>query len=87
MLKRKECRFHVAALLIGFLALWIFQVYVQSEGIIQMPCSDFKKALREGRVVEVTLTNEMVRGKLYSADAKDASAQQPFVAIRWRIQT
>ena len=79
---RKEYRFHVVALLIGFLALWIFQVYVQSEGIIQMPYSDFKKAIREGRVVEVTLTNEIVRGKLRPADAKDASVQQPFVAIR-----
>ena len=79
---RKEYRFHVIALLIGFLVLWIFQVYVQSEGIIQMPYSEFKKALREGRVVEVTLTNDMVRGKLHPADAKDAAAQQPFVAIR-----
>jgi cell division protease FtsH len=79
---RKEYRFHLIALLVGFLALWIFQLYVQSEGILQLPYSDFKKAIREGRVIEVTLTGEAVRGKLRPADAKEASAAQPFVAIR-----
>jgi cell division protease FtsH len=79
---RKEYRFHLIALLVGFLALWIFQLYVQSEGILQLPYSDFKKAVREGRVIEVTLTAEAVRGKVRPADAKEASTTQPFVAIR-----
>ena len=36
---RKEYRFHVTAMLIGFTALILFQLYVQTERVLQMPYS------------------------------------------------
>ena len=42
---RKEHRFNLTALLIGFALLMLLQVYTQYEHIVQMPYSDFKKGL------------------------------------------
>ncbi len=53
---RKEHQFHLGALLIGFLVLMLLQNVLQAERIHQMPYSEFKQALAEGRVAEVTLT-------------------------------
>jgi cell division protease FtsH len=79
---RKEYRFHVIALLIGFAALMLFQLYVQSERVISLEYSEFKKAVREGKVVEVTLTDALVRGSLREPDAQGKEARKEFVAIR-----
>src|SRR3990172_8959263 len=67
---RKEQRFHLIAMLIGFTALILFQLYVQAERVLQMPYSDFKKSLREGKVAEVALTGETIRGSVRETDAQ-----------------
>jgi cell division protease FtsH len=79
---RKEYRFHFIALLIGFLALMVFQLYVQSERVISLDYSEFKKAVRDGKVVEVTLTNDLVRGSLRETDAQGKESKRDFVTIR-----
>jgi cell division protease FtsH len=79
---RKEYRFHFIALLIGFVALMLFQVYVQSERVISLGYSEFKKAVRDGKVVEVTLTNELIRGILREIDAQGKESTREFVTIR-----
>jgi hypothetical protein len=67
---RKEHRFHFTAVLLGFVALMLLQVYLQGEHVLQMPYSDFKKALRDGKVTEVTLTGDVIRGSVREADVK-----------------
>jgi len=79
---RKEHRFHLIAVLIGFLALMLFQVYIQAERVLQMPYSDFKKALRDGKVTEVTLTGDLLRGSVKEGDAQGKETVRPFVSIR-----
>ena len=79
---RKEYRFHFIAMLIGFTALILFQLYFQAERVLQMPYSDFKKALREGKVAEVTLTGETVRGSVRETDTQGKETLRPFVAVR-----
>jgi len=79
---RKEQRFHLIAMLIGFTALILFQLYVQAERVLQMPYSDFKKSLREGKVAEVALTGETIRGSVRETDAQGKETLRPFVAIR-----
>ncbi|MGE5849816.1 MAG: ATP-dependent zinc metalloprotease FtsH, partial [Candidatus Methylomirabilota bacterium] len=79
---RKEYRFHFIALLIGFVALMVFQLYVQSERVISLDYSEFKKAVRDGKVVEVTLTDTLVRGSLRETDAQGRESRKEFVTIR-----
>ncbi len=79
---RKEYRFHFIALLVGFAALMLFQIYVQSERVIPLDYSEFKKAVRDGKVVEVMLTNELVRGSLRETDAQGKESKKEFVTIR-----
>ena len=79
---RKEQRFHLIAMLIGFTALILFQLYVQAERVLQMPYSDFKKSLREGKVAEVSLTGETIRGSVRETDAQGKETLRPFVAVR-----
>jgi cell division protease FtsH len=79
---RKEHRFHIIAVLLGFGALMLFQLYLQAEQVLQMPYSDFKKAVRDGRVAEVTLTGEMVRGSIRETEAQGKESVRPFVSVR-----
>jgi cell division protease FtsH len=79
---RKEQRFHFIALLLGLAALLLLQIYLQAEHVLQMPYSDFKKALGEGKVAEVTLTGDMIRGSLREKDAQGKATQQPFATVR-----
>ncbi len=79
---RKEQRYHFIAMLVGFAALMLFQLYFQAERVLQMPYSDFKKALREGKVAEVTLTGEVLRGSVRTADSQGTEALRPFVTVR-----
>jgi len=79
---RKEHRFHVIAVLLGFGALMLFQLYIQAEQVLQMPYSEFKKALRDGKVAEVTLTGDLVRGTVREIDPQGKEAARPFVAVR-----
>jgi cell division protease FtsH len=79
---KKEQRFHLIAVLIGFAALMLFQIYVQGERVLQMPYSDFKKALRDGKVTEVTLTGDVIRGSVRETNAKGAESLRPFVTVR-----
>ncbi len=79
---RKEYRFHFIALLIGFTALILFQLYVQAERVLQMPYSDFKKSLRDGKIAEVALTGETIRGSVRETDAQGKETLRPFVTIR-----
>ena len=79
---RKEHRFNLTALLIGFALLMLLQVYTQYEHIVQMPYSDFKRALREGKVTEVALTGDVIRGSAREPDAKGKESVRPFVTVR-----
>jgi cell division protease FtsH len=79
---RKEQRFHLIAILIGFTALILFQLYVQAERVLQMPYSDFKKSLRDGKIAEVALTGETIRGSVRETDAQGKETLRPFVTIR-----
>ncbi len=79
---RKEQRFHLIAVLVGFVALMLFQIYVQAERVLQMPYSDFKKALRDGKVAEVTLTGDVLRGSVRETDAQGKESLRPFIAVR-----
>jgi cell division protease FtsH len=81
-LVRKEQRFHLIAVLIGFAALMLFQIYFQAEKVLQMPYSDFKKALHDGKVTEVTLTGDVIRGSVREADAQGKESLRPFVTVR-----
>jgi len=79
---RKEHRFHFSAVLLGFLALMLLQIYLQAEHVLQMPYSDFKKALNDGKVAEVTLTGDVIRGSVRQADTQGKESPRPFVTIR-----
>ncbi len=79
---RKEHQFHLGALLIGFLVLMLVQNLLQAERIHQMPYSEFKQAVAEGRVAEVTLTDTLIRGTMPVKDAQGKVEPQPFVVVR-----
>ncbi len=79
---RKEQRFHFIAILLGFVALMLLQIYLQAEHVLQMPYSDFKKALHEGKVTEVTLTGDVIRGSVRQTDAQGKESLRPFVTVR-----
>ena len=53
---RKEQRFHFIAVLLGLVALVLLQVFLQAEHVLQMPYSDFKRALRACRPLEAIST-------------------------------
>ncbi len=79
---RKEHQFHLGALLIGFLVLMLVQNLLQAERIHQMPYSEFKQAVAEGQVAEVTLTDTLIRGTMPLKDAQGKVEAQPFVVVR-----
>ena len=79
---RKEQRFHFIAVLLGLVALVLLQVFLQAEHVLQMPYSDFKKALHEGKVTEVALTGDVIRGSVREADATGKESVRPFVTVR-----
>ncbi len=79
---RKEQRFHFVAVLLGFVALVLLQVFLQAEHVLQIPYSDFKKALHEGKVSEVVLSGDVIRGSVREADAKGKETLRPFVTVR-----
>jgi cell division protease FtsH len=79
---RKEKRFHFIAVLLGFVALMLLQLYLQAEHVLQMPYSDFKKALNDGKIAEVTLSGDLLRGYLHETDAQGKATQRPFATVR-----
>ncbi|HWU39250.1 MAG TPA: ATP-dependent zinc metalloprotease FtsH, partial [Candidatus Acidoferrum sp.] len=79
---RKEHRFHFIAVLLGLGALMLLQVFLQAERVLQMPYSDFKKALRDGKITEVVLTGDVIRGNVRETDAKGQATARPFVTVR-----
>lgn len=79
---RKEHKFNLAALLVGFAVLMLVQVFIQAEHVLQMPYSDFKKALKDGKVAEVTLSGDLIRGYLREQDAQGKATQRAFVTVR-----
>ncbi|HSB72464.1 MAG TPA: ATP-dependent zinc metalloprotease FtsH [Candidatus Methylomirabilis sp.] len=79
---RKDHKFNLSALLIGFAVLMLLQVFLQTEHVLQMPYSDFKKALKDGKVAEVTLSGDLIRGQLREQDAQGKATQRSFVAVR-----
>jgi cell division protease FtsH len=79
---RKEHRFNLAALLVGFGVLMLVQVFLQGEHVLQMPYSDFKKAVKEGKVAEVTLSGDIIRGNLRDKDPQGKPTQQQFITVR-----
>ncbi len=79
---RKEQRFHIIAVLIGFAALILFQLYVHGERVISLDYSEFKKAVRDGKVVEVTLTDTLVRGSLRESDPQGKESKKEFKTVR-----
>ncbi len=79
---RKEKRFHFIAVLLGFVALMLLQMYLQAEHVLQMPYSDFKKALSDGKIAEVTLSGDLLRGYLREVDGQGKATQRPFATVR-----
>ena len=79
---RKEHQFHLLALLVGFVVLMLLQNFLQAERIHQMPYSEFKQAVAEGRVAEVTLTDTLIRGIMAVKDAQGKGEPRPFVVVR-----
>ncbi|MBI2916904.1 MAG: AAA family ATPase, partial [Chloroflexi bacterium] len=55
---------------------------LQAERVHPMPYSDFKQAVAEGRVAEVTLTDTLIRGTMSVKDAQGKVESRPFVVVR-----
>jgi cell division protease FtsH len=81
-LMRKEHRFQLGALVLGFVALMALQLLIQAERVVQLPYSDFKKAIREGKVAEVALTSDTIRGTVRETDGQGKEILKPFVTVR-----
>jgi len=79
---RKEHKFSLAAVLIGFAVLLLIQMYLQAENIQQVSYSTFKKDLAAGEIQNVTITNSLIRGTLKVTDAQGKTKTEPFVTVR-----
>jgi cell division protease FtsH len=81
MLKPQH-RFSLAYILGAVILLALLHNVLLAERILQLPYSDFKQALAEGRVEEATLTDTLVRGSLRVKDAQGKVESRPFVVVR-----
>jgi len=83
--RRRQSRFLLSYLLVGLLAMWLFQQFVLAPELfrqMEIPYSEFKSRLRAGQVLEVTIDQGQISGLLVdSADGTGTDAGTPFVTI------
>ena len=79
---RKEHKFNLAALLIGFAALMLIQMFLQVGNVKQLPYSTFKEDLAQGQIQNVTISNSLIQGTLRLKNAQGKVVDQPFATVR-----
>src|SRR5574341_567657 len=57
-------KFSVWHIIIAFGFFILLQMYLMNPGVRDVPYSDFKKMLQEGKILECHITNTTIRGKL-----------------------
>lgn len=77
----KRVQFSIWYMVIGFLIIMVLQNLFISQQVERVPYSDFKGALREGRIIRVTLTHELVKGTM-RVDGPQGKQERPFVSVR-----
>ena len=75
----KRVQFSIWYMVIGFLIIMVLQNLFISQQVERVPYSDFKGALKEGRIIRVTLTQEFVKGTMREPQGKQ---ERPFVSVR-----
>ncbi|MBI2001467.1 MAG: AAA family ATPase [candidate division NC10 bacterium] len=75
-------RFSIGYIVAAFVVLLVLQNVLLAERIHQMPYSEFKQAVIEGRVDKVTLTDTLIRGTMSVKDAQGKVESRPFVVVR-----
>jgi cell division protease FtsH len=61
---KQKAQFSLAYLVIAILVLWTIQLWLAAPRIEEIPMSKFLQLVREGKVVEVSLTDKEIRGTL-----------------------
>jgi cell division protease FtsH len=79
---RKEHKFNLAALLIGFAALMLIQMFLQAGNVKQLPYSTFKEDLAAGEVQNVTISTSLIQGTLRLKNAQGKVVDQSFATVR-----
>ncbi|HZP03124.1 MAG TPA: ATP-dependent metallopeptidase FtsH/Yme1/Tma family protein, partial [Terriglobia bacterium] len=69
-LRRRQIRFSVIYLVMGFLALYLFQVFVAPPQSRRVSYSEFVSEIRAGRLAEVNITSTELIGLLKEDAAK-----------------
>ena len=75
-------RFSIGYIVAAFVVLLLVQNLLVAERIHQMPYSEFKQAVAEGRVQQVTLTDTLIRGTMSVKDSQGKVEAQPFMVVR-----
>ncbi len=74
-------KFSVWHIIIAFGFFILLQMYLMNPGVRDVPYSDFKKMLQEGKILECHITNTMIRGKLREAE-RDTTRNAVFTTAR-----
>ncbi len=75
----RRVQFSIWYMVIGFLIIMVLQNLFISQQVERVPYSDFKGALKEGRIIRVTLTQELVKGTMRVPQGKQ---ERPFISVR-----
>ena len=77
---RRQFRFGIGYLITSLIVLWLFQLFVLTPltRSTEIPYSEFKKKLAAAQVVEVTIGDRSIEGKMKNPKPDGASAPVPF---------
>lgn len=79
---KPQHRFSIGYIVVAFVALLLIQSLLMAESIQQIPYSEFKQAVIEGRVAEITLTDTLIRGTMRGKEPQGKTDARPFVVVR-----
>ena len=79
---KPQHRFAIGYIVAALVALLLVQNVLMAERVHQMPYSEFRRAVAEGHVKEVTLTDTLIRGTMSVKDSQGSVESRPFVVVR-----
>jgi cell division protease FtsH len=79
---RQQYRFSIGFAIVAFVVFFGLHNYFLADRIHEMPYSEFKQAVSEGRVDQVTIAETLIRGTMRMKDVQGNAAFQSFVTVR-----
>ncbi len=80
---RRQFRFGISYLITSLLVLWLFQLFVLAplNRSTEIPYSEFKKNLADGRIAEVTIGERDIIGEMKNPKPDGSPAVVPFNTV------